>query len=445
VDGVLSFDPDLGPRPIAACGLWVAGGTQTLEGYLYLDLDVADTVTLHVTLRPYGQANRDFGSGLSLSQTLTAALLGGQRTLPLSLVDLTPLGDPRYDRECELVVWQDYVPAGPVTSGSRLVAVYLDAGLPATVQAGARDATRLDLPRQAVSVADIKTGAILGQDVGRKMRATHNALLRGMLGRAPGLKNTDDTPDLQRPYIEEVHCAHQHRGIDVPDGCGGYWSDGVALRDTYFAQSFYQPVFVVAPVVQNQDYRGALIHSGGALDATWIQAEYRVSIPAGLGAMELRFSLEPAAQEIETRLLVHVDVRGEDGVSICTGLTSGNHRHADALDAGGLYVCEVDPLDNDAFEPSRKRRLTRKGLWTRDARRLTSLTSIAGVRDTAQLVSEVVRVNLTHPKINASDPPHATTHYRVLIRWELQVTGGVTSHDPGAQVRWVLGYATRGF
>jgi hypothetical protein len=445
VDGVPSFSAALGPRLMASAGVFVAGGVQSLEGYVLFAFDSLNAVSVIVTLRPYGQTNKDSDRGLALTQTLAFTPLGSVWSVALSFADLTPLGDVRYDREYELCIWQNYSPPAVVTFGHRVTSIYLDAGTPATVQGGARDVSRLDQPRQSVSVADIKAGAILGQDVGRKMRSTHNALLRSLLGRAPGLLNSDDTPDLARPYLQEVHAAHQHRGIDVPDGCGGYWSDGAVLRDTLFADCLCVPNPLTAPVIQNEDYRGFLVHSSGALDATWVQLEYRASIPAGLGAIDLRFCLETAATQIETRLLIHADVRSWGGVSICTGLVSGNHRSRAAKDAGGLYVCEVDPLDNEAFEPSRKRRLTRKGLWTLDARRLSSLRSLAGVRSTAHQISEVVRLNLTHPKINPTDKAHATADYRIILRFEVQITGGATVVDPGAELRWVLGVASRGF
>jgi hypothetical protein len=445
VDGQFTFDVALGPRILASGAVFLPGGTQRLEGYLLVEVDQFEAMTLYVSLRPYNQLNKKFDTLDHPSVQLTFTPATAQHTEALVFADLSTLGDVRYDREYELVIWQAYRPNAPVTFGERVVAVYLDAGVAATVHAGARVVTRLDLQRQSVSYADVKSGAILGQDVGRKMRSTHNALLRGMIGRAPGLLNSDDASDLLRPYTQEVHCAHQHQGIDVPDGCGGYWSDGAVIRDTLFSESFAHRVIVTSPPVPNQDYKGRKIHSSGALDATWVQLEYRASIPAGLGAIDVRLCVESGSSRVETRLLVHADVRGQDGVSICKGITSGVHRHANTLDATGLFVCEVDPLDNDAMEPGRKRKLGRKGLWTKEARRFNGLSPRPGVRNTAHQISEVVRLLLTHPKLDPADSRHQTADYRVLLRLELQITGAATVVDPGAELRWVLGVSSRGF
>lgn len=131
-------------------------------------------------------------------------------------------------------------------------------------------------------------------------------------------------------------------------------------------------------------------------------------------------------------------------MSICTGVSSGVHQQENELDTDDLYVCEVDPLDNNLFVPTRKRRLGRAGLWTLMA--LRNPTPIAGMRPSNQQISEVVRLNLTHPKIVAGQPRHDTADYTVILRWELQqLDAGLSPVDLLTKINWAFGVPSRGF
>lgn len=426
------------PRILGTAGVPLRAGQSQLSGWVYMAFDVIEQATLYVTLRPYAEANRNLQAGLNATAQLvmTPSIVPQERFLGFDLDNLASMGDTRYDREVEVVVWQAYLPPVPATSGHRLLGVYLDTK---TIDTRARDAERSELPRQTISYADIKTGAILGQDLGRKLRDTHNGLLRGMLGRAPGLTN-DGRSDPTRPYQQDLFCAHSHQGLDVPDGCGSFWSDGAVIRDTLFAVSFYHANPVAA---LTEDYSGALIHSTGTFEAASLRVECRASIPAGLGAIDLRFELKVATSQPATRLFVHADVRGFDGVSICTGISSGVHQQQSTQDSDGLYLCEVDPLDNNLFVPGRKRRLSRGGLWTLAGLRFP--VPAAGMRPSNHQISETVRLSLTHPKIDPANTPHQTADYMVILRWELQTPEGATAADAGARVNWALGLSARGF
>ena len=70
VDGQFTFDVTLGPRPLAMAGVWIPGGVVTLEGYLLVEVDQFEAMTLYVSLRPYSQGNKKFGLGLELTQAL---------------------------------------------------------------------------------------------------------------------------------------------------------------------------------------------------------------------------------------------------------------------------------------------------------------------------------------------------------------------------------------
>lgn len=433
------------PRILGTAPVPLRGGQTQLSGLLSVAYDAIADIALYVTLRPYSEANRDLQQGLqtTVQVTFTPGAAPEERALGFTFSDLTPIGDTRYDREVELVVWQAYLPPGVVTSGHRLVGVYLDV---LATEARARQTERSELPRQIIGYQDIKTGAILGQDLGRKLRDTHNGLLRGMLGRAPGLTN-DGRSDTTRPYQQDLWCAHQHQGIDVPDGCGSFGSDGAVERNACFTIVASHSTASVA------DYAGITLCPSGAFDATSLRIEARASIPAGLGALDLRFELAVGTLQQVTRLFVHVDVRGFDGVSICTGVASGVHQQQAALDGDSLFVCEVDPLDNNLFVPSRKRRLARAGLWTLAAlRQVPSVgvltgpqTAPPGMRTSNHQISETVRLSLTHPKLRTTDTPHATADYRVILRWELQTPEGVTAVDGSTKFNWALGLPSRGF
>jgi hypothetical protein len=426
------------PRVLITQGVILRGGQAGFTGRLCLSWDAVGDIVVYVSLRPYSETNRDLLTGLQATTqiTFTPGFAPDTRALAFALTDLSALGDTRYDREVELVVWQAYLPPFFVTFGHRLEAVYLETSV---VDTSARETERSELPRQSIAYADIKSGAILGQDLGRKLRDTHNAMLRGMLGRAPGLTN-DGRSDTTRSYQQEIEGAHQHQGIDVPDGCGSFTSDGAVLRDTLFAVSFCG-ANPTAGVVG--DYSGPYLHPTGAFDATALRVECRASIPSGLGAIDVRFALRVNTDQTNTRLRIHADVRGWDGVSICTGIGSGVHRQENAKDGDGLYVCEVDPLDNALFVASRRRRLGRAGLWTLAA--LRNPTPATGLRAGNQQISESVRLNLTHPKLRPSDPMHATADYQVVLRWELLTPDLLTAVDLFARVNWCLGLPSRGF
>lgn len=426
------------PRILGAAGVMLKAGQSQVSGLLFVAVDAIAQMTISVSLRPYTETNRDINQGLQATAQIifTPLAAPSEAALSWSLTDLSSMGDSRYDREAELVVWQQYQPPTTVTSGHRLVGVYANV---LVVDTRARDAERSELPRQDIAYADIKTGAILGQDIGAKMRATHNALMRGMLGRAPGLDNLGYS-DQTRPYIQDIEAAHQHQGIDVPDGCGSFWSDGAVLRDTVAALSLHHINSVAGT---SADYTGAFLHSSGVFDATSLLVELRCSIAAGLGALELRVAVFVGTAEQTTRFLVHCDVRGFDGVSICTGVSSGIHQQESALDSGGLFVCEIDPLDNNLFSPSRKRRLARAGLWTLAA--LRSQTPASGMRPTNQQISETIRINLTQPKIDSSNAPHATADYVLTVRLELQTPFGATAVDTASKLNWLLAVPARGF
>lgn len=426
------------PRILGTAGIPLRAGQLQLSGLLAIAYDAVATITLNVTLRPYSEANRDLGQGLNATTQVvfTPAFAPDERALSFSMLDLSPLGDTRYDREVELVIWQSYLPPAIVTSGHRLMGVYLDV---LAIDTRARQTERSELPRQTIGYADIKTGAILGQDLGAKMRDTHNALLRGMVGRSPGQTN-DGRTDASRPYRADLSCAHQHQGIDVPDGCGSFESDGAVIRDTSCLVALCHSNAVVA---LTEDYSGQLLHGSGVFDATSLRIEARASIPSGLGAFDLRFELKTTSHQQNVRLFVHADVRGFDGVSICTGASSGVHQQQGDLDADGLYVCEADPLDNGLFVPSRKRRLGRTGLWTLAA--LRSMVPAAGMRPSNHQISETVRLALTQPKLVSTDTPHQTSDYIVILRWELQTPEGATAVDPSTKLNWALALPSRGF
>lgn len=426
------------PRVLLTCGVPLRAGVTELTVSVPIAFDSVADITLYVTLRPYAETNRDFEAGLHVTEevTYTPGAAPDEAVVEVELTDLTPLGDSRYDREVELVIWQAYLPPATVTSGHRLMGVY---GEVSGVQSVARSSDRNELTRQLISYSEVKTLAILGQDFGKKVRDTHNGLMRGMLGRAPGLTN-DGRSDPTRPYRQSLSGAHTHQGIDVPDGCGSFYSDGAVLRDTLFlvCLSHANPT---AGVVE--DYSGALCHGSGTFGASSLTIEARASIPAGLGAMDVRFALKVGSSQQNTRLLLHADVRGFDGVSICTGVSSGVHQQQSELDGDALYVCEVDPLDNNLFVPSRKRRLARAGLWSLAA--LRSPTPASGMRASNVMISEQVRLNLTHPKIRSSDTPHATADYMVTLRFELQTPEGASAVDATTKLNWALGLPSRGF
>lgn len=441
------------PKLVAAAPVLVPGGLASLEGVVVFYADTTDAITVRITLRPVGAHNHDLGEApgealATISFTPTAPPKYYSQTVSFSASTLAGLGDPAFDRELELCVWQLYSPASSI-QGHRLVSLTLDAGSYGVTLAGTRPPAQGDPALSHVEVGEVLTGQAVVPDLLGRIKDRYSQEGAALLGRAPGLGADAQTSDSRREFVQNVIAAHQHTGILAENEGGELVSDGAIVRDQLFVQTYALRFDQGADnrlVFDNEPVQGQGIgEPGGAGIASPLELIFRASIPAGLGAFLVRFSLGPRETTDKT-CRIRVDVRGEDGVSIVTGVTSGRNRASSTL-VGGYWVCEVDPIDNPAWQPIRRLRPLLRSPWSLNAllpaaQRPPVLFAPARTGGFHR-VSELVRVELTQPAVRSTDTPHKTGDYRILIRLDLQKDDA--TYDSAARLLWMHGLTERGW
>lgn len=359
------------------------------------------------------------------------------------LADLSSLGDPTLDREVEVSLWQTGDLTG--TSEHRLLELSV---IPRYFTTAARAATSNDLAFPQFSAKELKSGVgTFGAQLAAKVKEIFNSLNRGLWGGTPGLL-LDLTPDLRRRYRESVGAAHQHLGVLVPDGSGGVFSDGAALKDTqalgfltYLGETL-PLVAGVAPTFDARPNQGAFLHFTNDLSVGWMRYQFRRSIPAGVGSLSFRFGAQPGffynAPSFDTtqKLLVSIAITPVLGGSdIVTRLFSGPY--ASPLDPSEVdfgYV-EVEPVDDAAYLPNAVLLPAGKKGWNRGVERTEAERAAMQMNSVIYRVSEMVTAQLTYPPSRATEIAHETTDYDVKIRFKMINSAG--SCDSEAGLLWL--------
>jgi hypothetical protein len=356
---------------------------------------------------------------------------------------LAPLGDPRLDRLVELIVWQEYDPS--VAARHRLVSV--SATRTATV--GGRNASPKDRSIAQVTTGDILAGQALSTDVVGRLRTQTNGLAHATLGKPPGLREDLVTPDRRRSFVDVITRPHQHQGSLVPDAFGAYFSDGVVPKGFLFHKSF--PIDLGDNSSQqagdndSQSFpTGARIHPSGVLNATWLDLKFRCPLPAGLLSFYVQFAVYLTFGDRLMKTRLHIGAlplltSTQAVVAVQSGGRAGGPAYkATSVDADGLLICEVDPVEIPGFLPGRKTRRADLSPWSGLAR-LRELDLPPDVGDkTRHQVSEPVRVELTHPAVRASGAARSTEDYMIRCRLEVELDVAGT-YDSAAAVNWICG------
>jgi hypothetical protein len=441
-----SFLTDKGStKLLAAFPVLLLGGVSAVDVTVVFSYAAGlGNVKFHAQLVPLNRTNyASQGAGATgVSSTFSAGAAGYKKTT-ISAVDLSPLGDSRVDRLVECRIFQ----ALTSTVAHRLCSVLVTT---ATTSAG-RLPGLSDPPRAKLTVMDLLFGGIT-PELTTRIRRIESGHAVGLLGRTPGL-HLDNAPDRRRDYEQRVYYPHQHQGAIVPESDGTFFSDGACLRRPLFIASYARNLGDDgASNVDALPVRGLKVHPAGTLGSTWLHLKFYCSIPAGLGALELYFAMQPATTDAKTECRVHVDVRpvGNLGASasIVSSVRSGTgFRAPSTLDSNGYFICEVDPLDNDAFAVNNSRRNrsgTSKGLWTLDAQLSAADTPAGILRDTPARVSQPILVSLDHKGVRSTDPFRDTGGYVVFVRVELKTIDS-GNYDAGARLLWCAAFPQRGW
>jgi|CXWL01.1.fsa_nt_gi hypothetical protein len=399
------------------------------------------SIKFHAQLVPFAKTNyRSQAAGVTGISATSSFGTSGLKKVDFTITDLTDLGDPRLDRFVELRIFQALTNA----------VAHRFCGVQVTVltTTTGRLAIASDPPRVKLQVGDLLNGAITPELTAR-IRRIENGHAQSLLGRAPGL-NADGTPDRQRTYQQDTYYPHQHQGRIVPQFDGTFISDGAVLRRAVVASYARNLGDDGAGNVDALPVKGIKIHSAGTLGSTWLRLKYRMPVSGGLGGLEVYFAVQPSTTDVKTELRAHVDVRPVGNPltagSIISAVKSGVHQ-AEANDADGYRVCQVDPLDNDAYQPNNTRRNksgTSKGLWTLDAQLSAALTPSGVMRDTPARISQALRLDLTHKYYRSTDAYRQTQDYTVYLRVELKTLDS-GNYDAGARLLWVLILPAKGW
>jgi hypothetical protein len=458
VSGTVASD-GLEDKLIASAPLVVPGGVSHINAYILVAWDGSsngEAIDFHVALRSLSQTNQRYRVFESNESTYLPLLRAGTQTVTATgsaaygssgvfSLDLTEAGDTTLDREFELCVWK--LSTASTTARHRLCALYVYPDTSDT--AGGRSATRGDAPLTGPSVSELKAKATISTPLLSKVRTRLNQESRALLGFAPGLAADSKTPDRRRPYSQTVSAAHAHKGILCPDGSGGFTCEGAVLPHALAVQSYVRNLSENANQLASDvyPYLGIRIHptGGAALDSKWLRLQYRISIPAGLGSLLLRFAARADTSDERTALTVRAHCNPvAGGSSIVKGIRTPSHSST-GTDADGYYKCEVAPIPNDAYQNMSKRRGAAKaGGWTQAAC-LTEGEAPASVEvHNAYQISEPVEIFLSHPAVRSTDTYHATGDYLLSLRFDLLELDTGT-FDAGARLNWVLVTPGRGW
>jgi hypothetical protein len=425
---------DTSSKLMAASPLLIRGGVSQMAVNLKYKWSGAGNLTFHVCLVAFDKINyRSLTQGLYQSITVTPTGGAGHKNLTVSFSDLSLLGDARLDRIVELQIFQG---AYPPAATQYLCAVEVAK----TTTSTGRLANSNDPPRAKVQIGDLLNG-VISPELTNRIRRVENGHSISLLGRAPGL-NKDLTPDKRRDYEQRIFHPHQHQGQLCPESDGTLYSDG-AIVQRPLVTAVYPCNLGDVPLgnIDRFPVKGIKIDPSGVKGATWAHFRYRCSVPAGLGAAWLFFALQPGTSDINTRLKINTDLRTIGGTSIVSKVSSGNiYQSEAALSSDGYFICEADPLNNDAFVSNNLRRNrfgTGRGLWTQDALLATSQRP-AGLQSTSfSRVSQAVRLDLQHKGVRSTDNFRDTQDCMFNLRLEL-ATLNTGNYDAGARLLWVF-------
>jgi len=435
------FD-DGSSKLLGAFPLLIPGGVSAIDVTLVMQYNnTSSSLRYHVQLVPFQRTNtRSQADGVTGVSSLVSSGSTGYKRTTVDITDLSALGDPTQDRLVECRIFQ--------ALSSTILHRFCSVLVTVNDTTGGRAAMSGDPPRARVTVSDLLFGAITPELTAR-MKRIENGHAVSLLGRAPGL-HKNGTPDRNRDYEQRIYYPHQHQGQYCPDSDGAIYSDGACLRRPLWISSYSRNLGDDgAGNVDALGVRGVKIHPSGTLSSTWLHHKHYITIPAGLGAFELYFAIQPATTDAKAEMRVHIDVRPVGNpvtaASVVAGIRTGRGFQAPSTkDSNGYFVCEVEPQDGDAFQFNKGRIRQGKGLWTLDAQLSAAETQSGIMRDNPARISQVVYVFLQQKALRAADTFRETGDCIVFVRYELRTIDS-GNYDASARLLWDGAFPQRGW
>jgi hypothetical protein len=407
-----------------------------LEFLVYLDGATTRTVSLKARIRPYSEVGLDHDQGIGPSASITTSQTTGLARVTrdqFSFTDVTALGDPGLDKE-DLVL-ELWITSNP--SAGRLFRLLAAAAVSSSSYAKGQAEPVENTPARAqVSLAEIKEAEFLYSDTAQRAHLRYNQINLQALGLSPGLRSNLDTELEDDPYQTIVYEPHKHRGrryLDPVTGAPVY--DGAVARRLLWHCAPIVDLGDTVADMNSEPGQGHKLHSGGS-SATQAEIRGRLSLPLGLKAIQVRFSIKPGTSAVECRLYFYVQLYDITGTNIEIGVNSQGIGPASAK-SGAFTVVDVLPLDNQLWQSNAIRTGIGLGLWTEDA---AKTPAPYGAQEAGRVprVSRAVTIGFNLTKV---DYP-----YILRCKWALE-TGvrGSGVFATGARLAWVAAFVPPGY
>ena len=421
--GVPVYPPTSGsfvttPKLLASCGLLLGGnvGDLTVRVAAQFPGTGAASITVRVELRVFGDAGLDPASNTGIYTDIiisraafSAAVKEGTGTLSEADVR-SVLGLTGLDRECEIAVW---LVANPSTT-CRLLSVMLT-GATCTTFDASPTSTQITAD---IEPLDIQQGRKIIDVLGTKLKRRLNQATYNVLGKIPGMANLS-LEDTTR-WARNLTTTHQHKGISE--------GDGACIRQGLWSQPYGVDYGVSGGATMNTSaVLGLRSQTGGTAFGQMTFFEGRVSMPIGLGAIQLRLAIVPGNSSLNARLIVRVCVDDDftDGTppaTYATSISTPTFAQDNDLTAGVFIGCQVNPIDTAAYNPVGS---GDRALWT--LRDLLASQPSGRAAGSVYRITELVTIGVDLP---------ATSDYRVKLACGIETPVGSNTYDSNALIQW---------
>lgn len=420
--GIALYPPTSGsfattPKLLASCGLLLGGNVGDLTARIVVQFPglAAASVTLRIELRVFGDAGLTSAANTGIYTDITinrpassTAIREGTGTI-LETDIRGLLGFTGLDRECELAVW---AVANPTTT-CRLLTVMLTGATCSTFDVSP---TGTQVTAQ-LEPLDIQHGRKIVDVLGTKLKRRLNQVTYNVLGKIPGMANL--TLEDSSRWVRNLTATHQHTGKDR--------GDGACIRQGMWSQPYCVDLGVSASTMNTSGVLGLRSTSGGTTINDLTIFEGRVSMPIGLGAINLRLALSPSNNSLDSRLIVLVCVDddmtdGTPATSYATSISTPTFAQSNELSIGTFIGCQVNPIDTALFKPVGS---GNRALWTqRDLLASQPVNKSAGA---GYRITELITIGVDLP---------ATSDYRVKLACGIETAVGGGTFDNNALIQW---------
>lgn len=421
--GVPVYPPTSGsfvttPKLLASCGMLLGGnvGDMTVRLAASFSGSASASLTFRVELRVFGDAGLGpaANTGIYTDITISKPALGTsirEGTGTLLEADIrSVLGFTGLDRECELAVW---VVANP-TMTCRLLSVMLTGTTCSTFDACP---TSTQITTQ-IEPLDIQQGRKIIDVLGTKLKRRLNQATYNVLGKIPGMANL--TLEDTTRWARNLTTTHQHKGMSE--------GDGACIRQGMWSQPYCVDLGVSGGATMNTSaVLGLRSQTGGTAFGQMTFFEGRVSMPIGLGAINLRLALVPGNNSLNCRFIVRVCVDDDftDGTppaTYATSISTPTFAQDPDLTAGVFIGSAVNPIDTAAYNPVGS---GDRALWT--LRDLLASQPSARTAGAAYRISELITIGVDLP---------ATSDYRVKLACGIETPVDSGTYDSNALIQW---------